>query len=74
MNTAAIDKPSLASQVAMQLRNQCIAVAIDAKRVSAPDAELTCPAGDLSLEEGSAREVYTHRGRNATDSLLSRGQ
>jgi cyclase len=50
---------------AAQFGNQCIVVAIDAKRVAAPDSERDA-AGDLALEEGSGWEVYTHGGRNHT--------
>ena len=66
VNTAAINNPSLVGQGATQFGNQCIVVAIDAKRVSAPPSEHTVASGDLALEEGSGWEVYTHGGRTPT--------
>jgi cyclase len=65
VNTAAINDPTLVNRGAAQFGNQCIVVAIDAKRVAAPDSERDA-AGDLALEEGSGWEVYTHGGRNHT--------
>ena len=62
VNTAAINDPTLVNRGAAQFGNQCIVVAIDAKRVAAPDSERDA-AGDLALEEGSGWEVYTHGGR-----------
>ena len=50
VNTAAISNPDLINEGAAQFGNQCIVVAIDAKRV----------------EERDCWEVYTHGGRTAT--------
>jgi imidazole glycerol-phosphate synthase subunit HisF len=50
LNTAAVNNPNLVDQASNRFGNQCIVVAIDAKRV--PGTETW--------------EVYTHGGRNAT--------
>jgi cyclase len=50
LNTAAIQTPALIDQASNRFGNQCIVVAIDAKRVSGENAW----------------EVYTHGGRNRT--------
>jgi cyclase len=66
VNTAAVNNPSLVSQGAARFGNQCIVVAIDAKRVS-PGTINSRPAGrDLSLTPDSRWEVYTHGGRTPT--------
>ena len=49
LNTAAVNGPSLVSQGADQFGNQCIVVAIDAKRVTGPTgrkgrSRRTCPS------------------------------
>ncbi len=53
INTAAVHQPEFVGQASERFGNQCIVVAIDAKRVSAPGEELRW-------------EVFTHGGRNAT--------
>ena len=66
VNTAAVKDRSLVSQGAAQFGNQCIVVAIDAKRVdSGPPQE---PGGQdgLALSSDSRWEVYTHGGRTPT--------
>jgi cyclase len=63
INTAAINNPSLISQGAIQFGNQCIVVAIDAKRVSAGSSHTQAKQSDLSLDKRSKWEVYTHGGR-----------
>jgi cyclase len=66
VNTAAVNNPSLVSQGAARFGNQCIVVAIDAKRVS-PGVIKRQPRGrDLSLTPDSRWEVYTHGGRTPT--------
>ena len=66
VNTAAVNEPSLLSRGAAQFGNQCIVLAIDAKRV-APGAASSQPRpDDLALGEGSRWEVYTHGGRAPT--------
>ena len=66
VNTAAVNSPDLVSAGASRFGNQCIVVAIDAKRmvqpISAPDAALD----GLGLTEDSGWEVYTHGGRTPT--------
>lgn len=66
INTAAINNPSLVSQGAAQFGSQCIVVAIDAKQVSAGASAGPARQSDLSLDEGSKWEVYTHGGRTPT--------
>jgi cyclase len=52
INTAAVQNPALVSEASGIVGNQCIVVAIDAKKRSAG--------------KGGGWEVYTHGGRNAT--------
>ena len=66
INTAAVNDPSLVKQGAAQFGNQCIVVAVDAKRVSPTPASEQSSRGDLSLDEASQWEVYTHGGRTPT--------
>ena len=76
LNTAAVTRPELISQAAAQFGNQCIVVAIDAKRVADNDAakrvtnndagrviDANPGNGDLSLDAASQWEVYTRGGR-----------
>ncbi len=53
INTAAVSNPDLVAEAADKFGNQCIVVAIDAKRVSKPG-------------ETDRFEIFTHGGRNAT--------
>ncbi len=70
LNTAAVTGPSLVSEGAAHFGNQCIVVAIDAKRTGARadlGAEQPSPADvSLALDEGSHWEVYTRGGRTPT--------
>ena len=71
LNTAAVTRPDLISQAAAQFGNQCIVVAIDAKRVANNDAAKRVANNDaakpgngaLSLDAASQWEVYTRGGR-----------
>lgn len=66
VNTAAITNPDLIREGARQFGNQCIVVAIDAKRVP-PDAIIeTGGANEIALDNLSRWEVFTHGGRNPT--------
>jgi cyclase len=56
INTAAVQNPELVRAASSIVGNQCIVVAIDAKRVVSPDAP----------KNGARWEVYTHGGRKAT--------
>ena len=71
LNTAAVNNPGPDRRGAFQFGNQCIVVAIDAKRV------IPSPSGgglgwgrhseaSLALDEGSRWEVYTRGGRTPT--------
>lgn len=53
INTAAVKNPEFVREAADKFGNQCIVVAIDAKRVSEPD-------------EPEKFEIFTHGGREAT--------
>jgi imidazole glycerol-phosphate synthase subunit HisF len=53
INTAAVSNPDFVAEAADKFGNQCIVVAIDAKRVSKPG-------------ETDRFEIFTHGGRNAT--------
>ncbi len=53
INTSAVTNPTLVREASDRYGSQCIVVAIDAKRVSAPG-------------EAERWEVFTHGGRNAT--------
>ncbi|MBC8129786.1 MAG: imidazole glycerol phosphate synthase subunit HisF, partial [Rhizobiaceae bacterium] len=53
INTAAVMRPELVAEAADKFGNQCIVVAIDAKRVSAPG-------------EAPRWEIFTHGGRTST--------
>jgi cyclase len=65
VNTAAVNNPDLVLESAAQFGNQCIVVAIDARRVSSHRAREQTMLADpsLSLDEGSQWEVYTRGGR-----------
>ena len=69
LNTAAVNHPNLIGQGAAQFGNQCIVVAIDAKRVRPSASEPGAPIAEdtsLALDEGSRWEVYTRGGRTPT--------
>ena len=58
INTAAVQNPALVEEASAKVGNQCIVVAIDAKRVD--------PKSDAKRGAASGWEVYTHGGRNPT--------
>lgn len=77
LNTAAVNNPALIGEGAVQFGNQCIVVAIDAKRVDHPPPDSNpsrhsrfrgdSEADDsLALDAGSRWEVYTRGGRTPT--------
>ena len=53
VNTAAVERPELISEIAAEFGNQCVVLAIDAKQSDNP-------------EYGSGYEVYVHGGRTPT--------
>ncbi|MCD9622537.1 imidazole glycerol phosphate synthase subunit HisF [Rhabdothermincola salaria] len=55
VNTAAVDRPELVSEIAAEFGNQCVVVAIDARRRRTDDGQ---PA--------ESWEVFTHGGRTPT--------
>ncbi len=66
VNTAAVNDPSLIQKGAAQFGNQCIVVAVDAKRVTPNRPESLARLGSLALTPDSRWEVYTHGGRTST--------
>ena len=64
VNTAAVQNPRLLTEGAEKFGSQCIVIAIDARRVTAPPAKRG--ESDISLDVSSRWEVYTHGGRNPT--------
>lgn len=66
VNTAAVNNPDLIKEGAVQFGNQCIVVAIDAKRVSNPGETRDTRQDGLSLDPESRWGVYTHGGRETT--------
>jgi cyclase len=66
VNTAAVNNPDLVRQGARQFGNQCIVVAIDAKRVTPATILETGVASDIALDHRSGWEVFTHGGRTPT--------
>lgn len=61
LNTAAVFNPEIITQGAAKFGNQCIVIAIDAKRIEyeiEPD-----PDNPLGIDKDSEWEVYTHGGR-----------
>ena len=82
LNTAAVNNPALIGEGAFQFGNQCIVVAIDAKRVvpspsgGGSDPVLSLSKGrertpsvadeSLAIDEQSGWEVYTRGGRTPT--------
>ena len=63
MNTAAVNNPELVKQGAASFGNQCIVVAIDAKRVSSSEEGPVLEDAGLALDDSSKWQVYTHGGR-----------
>jgi len=66
MNTAAVSDPKLVKDGAAAFGNQCIVVAIDAKRVGSHHVGSPHKSTDLALDEGSKWQVYTRGGRTPT--------
>ena len=66
VNTSAVADPSLIRQGADQFGSQCMVVAIDARRLSPGRDRYRPQSGELSLDEASRWEVYTHGGRTPT--------
>ncbi len=71
VNTAAVNSPDLVKQGAAQFGNQCVVIAIDARRVQPKESLGTVSRdpvnqSDLVLEQESQWEVYTRGGRTPT--------
>jgi len=62
INTAAVHNPQLIADGAAKFGNQCIVVAIDAKRLEVEKKS----EGKLGLDSGSKWEVYIYGGRKPT--------
>ena len=70
LNTAAIKNPQLIADASARFGNQCIVVAIDAKRAPAADAGAatsTLNSELRTLNSAPTWAVYTHGGRHPTD-------
>ena len=65
INTAAVENPDLIKTASNTFGNQCIVVAIDARRIQDPN-NITSPFPALAITEQSQWEVYTHGGRKPT--------
>ena len=69
VNTAAVNDPTLVRQGAIQFGNQCIVIAVDAKRIGSradgPNVG-TESRHELGVDPDSRWEVYTHGGRTPT--------
>jgi imidazole glycerol-phosphate synthase subunit HisF len=64
LNTAAVFTPEIISEGASKFGNQCVVVAIDAKRI---EGEVQAEAeGPLDINSDSKWEIYTHGGRKPT--------
>ncbi len=64
VNTAAVARPDLITEISAEFGDQCVVVAIDARRVPRPERPTergTGPDGS-----GDTYEVFTHGGRRAT--------
>ncbi|MCL4449289.1 MAG: imidazole glycerol phosphate synthase subunit HisF [Actinobacteria bacterium] len=59
VNTAAVERPFLISEIAGEFGSQCVVVAIDAKRSTNGETKLSAPV--------KSWRVYTHGGRIPTD-------
>ncbi|MBO20401.1 MAG: imidazole glycerol phosphate synthase subunit HisF [Chloroflexi bacterium] len=66
LNTAAVNGPDLVAQGAAAFGNQCIVVAIDAKRAVAGEETPTPVDASLAMDATSGWQVYTHGGRTPT--------
>jgi cyclase len=72
VNTAAVKRPSLVSELSAEFGAQCVVVAIDARRTAgAPVSSVWGPSSSPSDGESPQREVggfevYTHGGRTPT--------
>ncbi|HCP24603.1 MAG TPA: imidazole glycerol phosphate synthase subunit HisF, partial [Dehalococcoidia bacterium] len=66
LNTAAVNGPDLVAQGAAAFGNQCIVVAIDAKRAVAGEETPTPEDDSLAMDATSGWQVYTHGGRTPT--------
>ncbi|MDY6911748.1 MAG: imidazole glycerol phosphate synthase subunit HisF [Chloroflexota bacterium] len=64
LNTAAVINPKLISDGAAKFGNQCIVVAIDAKRIE--EEVKSDIEGPLAVDRTSEWEIYTHGGRKPT--------
>src|SRR5262249_39684450 len=66
VNSAALDRPELVSELAEVFGSQCVVIAIDAKRRGAGDSSETCqaPPGHFGDAEW---DVYVHGGRTKVE-------
>jgi len=65
INTAAVKNPQLIFDASAHFGSQCIVLAIDAKRIVSV-SEAVSPIAEVSVDQNSRFEVFTHGGRHAT--------
>lgn len=67
INTSAVERPAFINEAAERFGNQCIVVAIDAKRVASSKLRVESANPELSTLNSQLKwEVYTHGGRTPT--------
>ena len=66
INTAAIKTPELIQKSSSRFGNQCIVVAIDARKVTEHPSSETYPVETVRVTEETQWEVYSHGGRTPT--------
>src|SRR5262245_40308754 len=66
VNSAALDRPELISELARVFGSQCVVIAIDAKRRGAGDTSSTCQAPPGYFGD-AGWEVYVHGGRTKVE-------
>lgn len=62
VNTAAVERPELITEISAEFGSQCVVCAIDARR-RRPDGDVNSPAPDSAVD---GWEVYLHGGRTPT--------
>ncbi|MBT6121112.1 imidazole glycerol phosphate synthase subunit HisF [bacterium] len=69
INTAAVRNPDLIREASVQFGNQCIVVAVDARRIrvnSVSEYDFNYDISHVAVDSQSVWEVYTHGGRKPT--------
>jgi imidazole glycerol-phosphate synthase subunit HisF len=66
VNTAAVERPELLSELATELGSQCVVVAIDAQRITGAQRTTDAPRAGRGPRGERHYEVVTHGGRRLT--------